>query len=121
MKIEPRALPPTGGRAPEHPQQVAQALPAARQVARFETLLGHKHANARKTLREVAEQASDVQALDPVLFSGPRSLQLLDHILDDLLPQLNLEPDIRALAEDLLREEIHMRHLLQQQRSEAAV
>ncbi|MFF7707072.1 hypothetical protein [Pseudomonas sp. NPDC007930] len=120
MRVEPRPLLPPGSEPAQRPEHVNGITPVSpRQSARFDALLGRRQASARKALRDEVEQASDLQALDPALFSAPRSLELLGHILDEVLPRLDLEPDIRALAEDLIREEIHMRHLLQGQRGEA--
>ncbi|PVZ12524.1 MULTISPECIES: hypothetical protein [unclassified Pseudomonas] len=120
MRIDPRPpLPPTS-EGPEKPQGVEGVQPVnPRQGARFDALLGGRRAAARKALRQDVDQAGELEALDPALFADPRSLELLDHILGEVLPRLELDPDVRTLAEDMIREEIHMREHLQQQRSEA--
>lgn len=122
MRIEPGPLQSANGAVSARPREIA-GVPAVapRPGTVFETLLGRRQASARKSLQAIAEQASGPQALDPALFSTPRALELLGHILEQLLPSLDLDPDIRVLAEDLIREEIHMRHWLEQQRGEAAL
>jgi hypothetical protein len=119
MRIESPPLLPDSTGAAARTRSLGDVQPVSpRQGARFDALLSRRQASARQTLREVAEQASQLGALEADLFSAPRSLALLEHIVDHLLPTLDLEPDTRALAEDLIREEIHMRHLLHARRGE---
>lgn len=45
-------------------------------------------------------------------------MQVLRYLLDEVLPTLDADPEIRALAEDVIREEIDIRLLLEQQRAQ---
>jgi len=53
-----------------------------------------------------------------LLFGGARSLELLEHVMEHILPGLDAEPHIKELAVELIGEEIEMRRNLEQQRSE---
>ncbi|MGE7991675.1 hypothetical protein ACQKPE_11600 [Pseudomonas sp. NPDC089554] len=116
MRIDPRPLLPT-------PSDKAPAVEAVRPVqaranARFEALLGKREQAARRSLRGELEQALGCEAINPELFAGSRAQELLHYLLDEVLPRLDAEPEVRVLAEDLLREELHLRQSLAQQRAE---
>ena len=117
MKIETRSLPPAS-----HDPKAAPVAPVTpvqvRPNARFEALLGQREANRRRSLRAELEQACASEPVNPELFSGPRALDTLQFLLDEVLPELDADPDIRDLAQDLLREEIDLRRTLEQQRAE---
>lgn len=120
MKIERQpSLPATGERSGK-PQGADTPQPVSpRQGARFDALLGRRSASTGKGLRGEVALASALQALDPAVFADTRALAVLGHILEEVLPRLGLEPEIHTLADDLLREEIHLRQWLQGQRGEA--
>ncbi|MDF0733058.1 hypothetical protein P0Y43_20405 [Pseudomonas entomophila] len=116
MRIDPRPLLPT-------PSEKTPAVEAVRPLqarpnARFDALLGKREVASRRSLRSELEQACASEALNPELFSGTRALDILHYLLDEVLPMLDAEPEIRLLAEDLLREEVHLRQSLEQQRAE---
>lgn len=89
-----------------------------RQAPRFEALLDQRERKVRRSLRGELEQTDQAAAASTELFGTVRSLQTLRYLLDEVLPALDAEPDIRALAEDVIREEIDIRLLLEQQRAQ---
>ncbi|MFI3045588.1 hypothetical protein [Pseudomonas coronafaciens] len=110
MKVDLRPITSTSPEALPAVERVAPAQP--RQGTRFEALLDQRERKVRRSLRgelEQTEQAAGVAA---------PSLQVLRYLLDEVLPALDAEPDIRDLAEDVIREEIELRLLLEQQRAE---
>ncbi|HGM5582706.1 MULTISPECIES: hypothetical protein [unclassified Pseudomonas] len=116
MRIEPRPLLPS---STEKTPSVEAVRPLqARPNARFDALLGKREVAGRRSLRAELEQACAGEEINPDLFSGTRALDLLQYLLDEVMPSLDAEPEIRDLAEDLLREEIHLRQSLEQQRAE---
>ncbi|EPC00824.1 hypothetical protein L861_13620 [Litchfieldella anticariensis FP35 = DSM 16096] len=48
-------------------------------------------------------------ASDPSLYSNERSIELLQHVVDNLLPRLDAASDVTDLASQLLTEEIDQR------------
>ncbi|WP_268800029.1 hypothetical protein [Pseudomonas huanghezhanensis] len=116
MRIDPRpALPVTADKTAG-----VQALqPAAhRQGARFEAVLSKREVAARRSLRSDVEQSSNAAGISAELFGSTRSLEILEYVLDSVLPALDAEPEIKALAHELISEEIDMRRTLEQQRAE---
>lgn len=117
MRIDSRPLPPT---LPEHKTPAVEAVRPvqARPNARFDAVLGKREVASRRSLRAELEQACAGEPVNPELFSGARAMDTLQYLLDEVLPGLDAEPDIRELAEDLIREELHLRRSLEQQRAE---
>ncbi|MHC6226903.1 hypothetical protein ACYU03_19380 [Pseudomonas sp. X10] len=117
MRIDPRPLlPPSSEKTTAAVEAVRPTQ--ARPNARFEAVLSKRELAARRSLRGELEQACASEEINPELFSGTRALDLLQYLLDEALPLLDAEPEIRLLAEDLIREEIYLRQTLEQQRAE---
>ncbi|EPN07568.1 hypothetical protein A259_21035, partial [Pseudomonas syringae pv. actinidiae ICMP 19070] len=94
------------------------APPQPRQGPRFEALLDQRERKTRRSLRGELEQTGQAASVYAQLFGTTRSLQVLRYLLDEVLPTLDADPEIRALAEDVIREEIDIRLLLEQQRAQ---
>jgi hypothetical protein len=117
MKIDPRPPLPT---ASEKTPAVGAVQPVnPRQGARFEAVLSKREIRARRSLRGEVEHASTTGGISPELFATARSVDILEYVLEHVLPQLDAEPQIRELAHALIREEIDMRRTLEAQRAEA--
>lgn len=116
MKIDPRPLlPPVSDRT----QAVDAVQPATqRQGARFEAVLNKREVLTRRSLRGDVEKSSTADGISPELFGTTRSLEILEYVLDNVLPGLDAEPEIKALAHELIAQEIDMRRTLEQQRAE---
>ncbi|GGJ14908.1 hypothetical protein [Pseudomonas avellanae] len=116
MKVDPRptALP----SATTLPAVERVAPPQPRQGPRFEALLDQRERKTRRSLRGELEQTGQAASVNAQLFGTTRSLQVLRYLLDEVLPTLDADPEIRALAEDVIREEIDIRLLLEQQRAQ---
>lgn len=116
MKIDPRPLLPVNH---DKTQAVDAVQPATqRQGARFEALLSKREVLTRRSLRGDVEKSSTATGVSPELFGTTRSLEILEYVLDSVLPTLDAEPEIKALAHQLITEEIEMRRTLEQQRAE---
>ncbi|MGZ9706947.1 hypothetical protein ACXX81_13095 [Pseudomonas sp. GNP013] len=116
MKIDPRSLPPAIADKPPAIDVVQSAKP--RQGARFDAVLSKRGGLARRTLRDDVEQSCSVSGISPEIFGCTRSLEILEYVLHNVLPDLDAEPQIMALAHDLISEEIDVRRSLEQQRAE---
>lgn len=116
MKIEPRPLLP----APSDRAQAVDAVQPAsqRQGARFEAVLNKREVLSRRSLRGDVEKSAGADGINPELFGNTRSLEILEYVLDNVLPGLDAEPEVKALAHELITEEIDMRRTLEQQRAE---
>jgi hypothetical protein len=116
MRIDPRPLLPT---TTEKTPAVENVQPASqRQGARFEAVLSKREVLARRSLRGDVEQSSETTGINAELFGSTRSLEILEYVLNNVLPYLDAEPEIRALAHELITEEIDLRRSLEQQRAE---
>ncbi|WP_024673115.1 hypothetical protein [Pseudomonas syringae] len=116
MKVDLRPISPTSPESLPAVERVAPTQP--RQGPRFEALLDQRERKVRRSLRGELEQTDQAAGVGAQLFGTSRSLQVLRYLLDEVLPALDAEPEIRALAEDVIREEIDLRLLLEQQRAE---
>lgn len=116
MKVEPRPLLPT-------PSDKTSAVDAVqpvnlRQGARFEAVLNKREVAARRSLRGDVATSSSVDGIMAELFGTARSLEILEYVLDQVLPGMDVEPEVKALAHELIAEEIELRRHLEQQRAE---
>lgn len=116
MRIDPGApLPATAERTPA----VESLQPAkARQDGRFDAVLGRRAVSARRSLRADIEQSGLVEGMTAELFGSRRSMEILEYVLDNVIPILDAEPEIKALAHELISEEIDLRRLLEEQRAQ---
>eukprot|EP01133_Synstelium_polycarpum_P012436 gene12436-14590_t len=109
MKVEPRPLIPSDVRSA--PVEAIRPV-NSRQATAFEALLKTRKVQSRRSLRSDLEEltsAAGAAGVDSLLFGSARSLELLEHVMQHLLPNLDAEPQIKALAHDLISEEIEMR------------
>ncbi|MEG5266150.1 hypothetical protein TRP66_17805 [Pseudomonas sp. JDS28PS106] len=116
MKVDLRSVLPTSADQLPAVQRVTPAN--LKQGTQFEALVNQRERRIRRSLRADLEQAEQSAPVNAELFSTTRSLQVLDYLLDTVLPGLDAEPEIRELAEMFIREEIDTRLMLQQQRTE---
>jgi len=117
MKIDPRPTLPT---ISEKKPAVDAVQPAhQRQGARFEAVLSKREIRARRSLRGDVESASSTTGISPELFGTARSVELLEYVLEQVVPELDAEPQVKELAQALIREEIDLRRSLEEQRAEA--
>lgn len=115
MKVEPRPLIPSDVRS----APVDAVRPVnSRQATAFEAVLKTRKTQTRRSLRSDLEALTSAAGVDSLLFGSARSLELLEHVMEHILPSLDAEPHIKALAVELISEEIEMRRTLAQQRSE---
>jgi hypothetical protein len=115
MKVEPRPLIPSDVRSA--PVEAVRPV-NSRQATAFEAVLKSRKVQSRRSLRSDLEELTSAAGVDSLLFGSARSLELLEHVMQHILPTLDAEPEIKELAQDLVREEIDMRRSLEQQRSE---
>lgn len=116
MRIDPRPLLPA---TTEKTSAVESLAPVnARRSARFEAVLQKRDVLTRRSLRSDVEQAADASGINAELFGSTRSLEILEYVLHNVVPELDAEPEIRALAHELITEEIDLRRSLEQQRCE---
>lgn len=116
MRIDSGApLPATAERTPA----VESLQPAkARQDGRFDAVLGKRVVSARRSLRADIEQSGVVEGMTAELFGSRRSMEILEYVLANVIPILDAEPEIKALAHELISEEIDLRRLLEEQRAQ---
>lgn len=116
MKVDLRPVLPS---APDQLPAVQRVAPAtARQGTQFEALINQRERRIKRSLRGDIEQAEQSASISAELFGTARSLQVLGYLLENVLPTLDADPEIRELAEDFIRDEIDIRLMLQQQRAE---
>ena len=106
MKVEPRPLIPSDVRSA--PVEAIRPV-NSRQATAFEALLKTRKVQSRRSLRSDLEELTSAAGVDSLLFGSARSLELLEHVMQHLLPNLDAEPQIKALAHDLISEEIALR------------
>lgn len=116
MKIAPR---PADLRPGDATRTVAPAADQATAVRPARSPLPPPTSPARPRLPDELEDIAGAQGLDAALFAGARPSDILEDVLVRLLPTLDLDPDTRLLAMELLREELDTRQALDLQRAEA--
>lgn len=98
------------------PARVEQTRVASdSQVAAFEALLplpGRRPTSLRHDLRRLSEP----EQAEAALFSGSRPTEILEDIVERILPALDLDAETKTLAMALIREEIDTRQSLDRQR-----
>lgn len=83
---------------------------SARQAG-FSRALDNSHARRQRagSLLKRLEHLSLPTASDPSLYGNARSIELLQYVIDSVLPRLDSEDDIIELAAEVLNEEIDLR------------
>jgi hypothetical protein len=83
--------------------------PATRaQVQAFEGMLRGRRrpAAAGASLRDEIDRVAMPEIDDPAIFRGARTRELLEYVLAEVLPRLDAQDEVVAIADGLLREEI---------------
>lgn len=75
----------------------------------------------RPALTERLEALARPAASDPASYANLRSIELLQHIADNVLPSLDADDEILALAEEVIGEELDWRQAWEGRMSEASV
>lgn len=91
----------TGGNRPVDPQRQADF---ARAVESSQARRQH-----HGSLLEQIERLTLPTASDPSLYSNERSIELLQHVVDNVLPRMDTDVDIAEMAAQVLTEEITQR------------
>lgn len=116
MRIDPSTTLPSASERTPAVDSVQPAKPRGQE--RFDAVLGKRAISARRSLRADIDQAGHVEGMSAELFGGQRSMSILEYVLDSVLPTLDVEPEIKALAHELIREEIELRQVLEKQRGQ---
>jgi hypothetical protein len=116
MRVDQRPIIPSGDRTA--PIEGVKPVVSRQATKSFEAVLSKREIRARRAQRGDVEQLNSTTDINAELFGSTRSLEILEYVLDSIVPSLDAEPEIKSLAEELIREEIDMRRALEQQRSE---
>ncbi|MBD8472944.1 hypothetical protein IFT98_03020 [Pseudomonas sp. CFBP 8770] len=109
MKVEARKGPePTAGSLRSEPVQPAAASAATATREAFEKAIRNRRADVGKLLRGRLEQLTQVQVQDPTIFSPHRTAQILQHLIDVIVPHLGADAETEAVALALLHEEMQL-------------
>lgn len=118
MKVEPRPVPvdtqlrPLDGAGTQRVERSREAL--------FDALLPAAPGGpSARSLRRNVERLGQSGTIDPSLFAGSRPGDILEDLLQRIVPSLALDEDTRSLALTLIRDELDTRRALDQQRAEA--
>lgn len=121
MKIDSRApLAPAdaGSDVRTRPSELLPSSPTApptvRQPSQLRTL-------PLPTVQDDLQALELAAGVEPGLFAGSRPAEILEDILERILPSLPLDGETRALAMNLVREELDTRQALDRQRVETEV
>jgi hypothetical protein len=107
MKIDARkAIEPGTGPLRSDPVQPASASAATATREAFDKALRNRRAVNSKSLQGQVEALTRVQVQDPAIFSAHRTQQILEHLIEVIVPQLGADPMTEAVALELLREEL---------------
>lgn len=115
MKIDSQPNPVPGTRS--SPVDVTKSI-QGQPTTPFEAVLGKREIRTRRSLRADVEKLGSGASVGAELFASTRSLELLDYILQQILPSLDTDEQTRTVAETLILEEIGLRRSLEQQRAE---
>ncbi len=98
-----RALAEAGRRADAVSRAQIEAFEAALRIRRR----GSSAQGA--SLRREIDELTMPEISDPGIFNAPRSVSLLDHVIDAILPSLDTSEDVASIAKAMLKEEIDRR------------
>lgn len=73
----------------------------------------------RPALTERLAALARPQATDPASYTNVRSIELLQHVVDNVLPSLETDDEIVALAKDVIGEELDWRQAWEGRMNEA--
>lgn len=115
MKVEARKGPePAAGSLRSEPVQPAAAGAAAATREVFEKHIRNRRAEVGGSLRGRLEQLTQVQIQDPTIFSPHRTAQILQHLIEVIVPRLGADAETEAVALALLHEELQLQRDIEQ-------
>lgn len=115
MKVEARKGPePAAGSLRSEPVQPAAAGAAAATREAFEKHIRSRRAEVGRSLRGRLEQLTQVQIQDPTIFSPHRTAQILQHLIEVIVPRLGADAETEAVALALLHEELQLQRDIEQ-------
>lgn len=103
-----RALAEAGRRADAVSRAQIEAFEAALRIRRR----GSSAQGA--SLRREIDELTMPEISDPGIFNAPRTMALLDHVIDAILPSLDTSEDVASIAKAMLKEEIDRRRDLEE-------
>lgn len=114
MKVEARKGPEAaaGSLRSEPVQPAAGAAAATRET--FEKHIRSRRAEVGRSLRGRLEQLTQVQIQDPTIFSPHRTAQILQHLIEVIVPRLGADAETEAVALALLHEELQLQRDIEQ-------
>lgn len=86
------------------------------QIAAFESILRNSRrgkAAGRNSLRDEIERLTMPEISDPGIFAAGRMSDLLSHVIEEILPHLDMPEDVLDITEAMLREEIDSQREIQ--------
>lgn len=86
------------------------------QIAAFESILRNSRrgkAAGRNSLRDEIERLTMPEISDPGIFAAGRMNDLLSHVIEEILPHLDMPDDLLGITEAMLREEIESQNEIQ--------
>ncbi|SDL86457.1 hypothetical protein SAMN05661010_02732 [Modicisalibacter muralis] len=87
----------------------SQAIDPDRQIDFTRAVENSRSRRARGSLLRQLARLLLPTASDPSLYGNERSIELLQHVVDNVLPRLGTESDVTELAAQVLNEEIDQR------------
>lgn len=93
------------------------------QIAAFESILRQSRrgkAAGRNSLRDEIEHLTMPEIADPGIFAAGRMSDLLSHVIEQILPHLDMPQDVLDITEAMLREEVESQREIQDRIGEGA-
>lgn len=119
LPVSPPSGPRIGEALAESWRQIEPAAKARSANAEaLQDAAGVGRAPSRRSLRQTIMDMAKPEGIDPALLQNSRSLDLLGHVVDALLPGLDMDPETRRIAELMIEEEIAARIDLDQRRQD---
>lgn len=87
----------------------SQAIDPDRQIDFRRAVENSRSRRARGSLLRQLARLTLPTASDPSLYGNERGIELLQHVIDNVLPRLDTEGDVVELAAQVLNEEIEQR------------
>ncbi|WP_343315008.1 hypothetical protein AAIB41_15965 [Brucella sp. BE17] len=87
------------------------------QIAAFEAALRIRRRGSTAqgaSLRREIDALTMPEISDPGIFNAPRTMALLDHVIEEILPSLDTSEDVTSIAMAMLKEEIERRRDLEE-------
>ncbi len=107
--------------APSEVRSRSEQLPAIPAPSALTSPPGLSRTPPLPTVQDDLHALELAAGVEPGLFAGSRPAEILEDILERILPSLPLDGETRALAMSLVREELDTRQALDRQRVETEV